>query len=269
MPVIPQSLASIIRMSENGDISARAIEKTLERDLSVSTKLLKVANSPYYGGGNVNTISRAIQMLGSSGITSVVTSLAMQALISGVSASKRFDRIEYWKHSLATAVCCRIVGRMQMPLQAEELYAAGLMHDVGLIMMDRFIPAELDYCLEESAASGLPLHCVEQDRLGYTHAEVGALLAEKWAFSPLTVNGIRFHQQPEMDAQYQKTSSVVHIADCFAHEAGFDNNQPAGLHSPDPFFLKKLDIAPETAKVIEEVTAVEVKKAVEAFHAAA
>ncbi|MES1228138.1 MAG: HDOD domain-containing protein [Armatimonadota bacterium] len=268
LPVIPQSLSAIIQMSES-DFSMRSIEKVLERDPSVSTKILKVANSTYYGAGSVQSIGRAIQVLGSSGIKSVVTSLAMQSIVAGNSYCSRFNRVDYWKHSLATAVCCRILGRLKMPQKAEELYAAGLMHDVGLIIMDRFMPGELDVCLEESAISGLPLHYVEQERLGYSHADVGAALTEKWKFSPLIVSAIKNHHQQELDAESFKATMAVHLADSFAHEAGYDNSQIAGLHNIDDYFLTKMEISEENAKVIEQVTVVEVERATEAFQAAA
>lgn len=269
LPVLPQSLSAILEMTDSSEVSTRAIERMLERDAAVSTKILKVANSPYYGTGKVHSISRAVQVIGVAGLKSVVTSLAMQALISGHSATKRFNRLDYWKHSLATAVCCRIIGRLKMPIDAEELYAAGLLHDVGLIVMDRFLPIDLDRCLEESAAAGIPLHYVEQDRLGYTHAEVGALLAEKWAFSPMTVAALRYHHEPDMDTVYSRTTSVVSLANAMAHEAGFHNSQAPGVCTRDPYVLQRLDISDDNAEVIEQVAAGEIERATEAFQLAA
>jgi len=269
LPVLPESLSAILELTDSTDVSARSIEKMLERDAAVSTKVLKVANSPYYATGKVHSISRAVQVIGVAGLKSVVTSLAMQALINGHSATKRFSRMDYWKHSLATAVCCRIIGRLKMPMDAEELYAAGLLHDVGLIIMDRFIPMELDRCLEESSVSGMPLHYVEKDRLGYTHAEVGALLAEKWSFSPMTVAALRYHHEPDMDTVFNRTTSVVCLANAFAHEAGFCNSQVPGVCTRDPYLLRSLDISDDNAEVIEQVTAHEIERASEAFQIAA
>src|SRR5579871_4304738 len=144
LPVLPQIASSVLRLADDPDSSAREMEKLIERDSAIAAKILRVANSSYYGLSNVPSISRAISILGLNTVRSLVVGIAYQQIIAARQVSKLFSKVEFWRHSVAVATSAKILGKLKMPARAEELYSAGLMHDVGLLVLDRFAPNELD-----------------------------------------------------------------------------------------------------------------------------
>jgi len=151
IPVIPQALIQILAMIDKGELSPRSVQLLLEREPGLMTKLIKVANSPYYGTGNhVESVGRAIQILGTQNLRSVVNAMVMQSVTSVKPKSHLFNNIEYWKHSLAAATVCRIIGKLKMPGQCEELFTAGMLHDIGLVLIEKFEPETLQNDLRKA-----------------------------------------------------------------------------------------------------------------------
>ncbi len=267
LPVLPQAVSAIIHLADDPTISQRDLEKAFERDPAITAKILRVANSAYYGGGQAASIGRAISLLGVTAIRSLVVGVAFQQMIGGKEQSKQFNKLEFWQHSLATAVACRILGKLRLPVKAEELYCAGMMHDIGLLVFDKFIPGDLDDCLEESRVLGEPLHEVEKRKMGYDHAEIGGILAGKWNLSQAIQNGIRYHHHFQGDISTSAETMLVAAGNCLAHECGYTQGmRPSAMENA---LAAALELPPEQLKVIKEVVVQEVVKAQEAFKIAA
>jgi HD-like signal output (HDOD) protein len=262
-------VSTIIRLADDPNASQRDLERAFEKDPAIAAKILKVANSAYYGGAHVPSIGRALSFLGTSAVRSLVVGVAFHQMTAGKSLSKQFDKLEYWRHSLATAVICRILGKIRSPGRAEELYVAGMMHDLGQLIMERFMPAELDECIQNSRMMGLPLHVVEQEVIGFNHAQVGGILAKRWGLSALVQAGVSFHHDPDGDGDFYDTTILVAAANAMAHEAGFMNGQRQGVESLSYPMVEAMSLPLEQLDVIRQVASQEVTKASEAFHIAA
>lgn len=269
LPTIPQVLSEAMKMLDNPGVPHRNIEKLLEREPGITTKLVKVANSPYYGAGKVQSVGRALQVLGQQQLKSIVTGVAMQSMLHNKNWQSVFDRVGYFKHSLATAIACRVLGRLRCPAMAEELYTAGMMHDIGLVVMERFIPYELSTNLAESRRMKVPLWEIEQQRLGYDHAEVGGILAERWGFTQTTINAIRYHHEPEKDEKTVEASRIVALANLIAHQCGYCNNQAEESQPMDPYLMMQLEITEGNITLITEVIQQEIERFSESLNLAA
>lgn len=265
LPVLPQAVSSVLKLADDPNASPRDLEKVIERDPAITAKILRVANSSYYGGNRIPTIGRAISFLGMNSVRSLVVGVAFQQMISGRSASSQFDKVAYWQHSLAVATACRIFGKIVIPTRAEELYCIGMMHDIGKLILDRFMPEVYDVALAEAKAFNLPLHKVEMEKLGFDHAEVGGLLAKKWGLGTMAIHAVKFHHNPAEDGEYFETTSIVSIANDLAHQAGFDNGMPGVEYEVDQEVFATLGLPEEQLKIIGEVMSQEVAKAQDAF----
>ncbi len=241
------------------------MEKVIERDPAITAKVLRVANSAYYGSQNVSTVGRAIAFLGMNAIRSLVVGVAFQQMVSGRQQSQRFVKVEYWRHCLAAATAGRILGRIRLPSKAEELYCAGMMHDVGMLVLERFMPSDFDIVLEMAATKLIPLHEAETEVLGFNHAEVGALLARKWNLAPLVHNALRYHHEPVMDGDYYETTCYISAANVLAHQCGFTNNQFVGGLEVDAEVAQAIGLPTEQFGAIRDVMVGEVLKAQDAF----
>lgn len=265
LPMLSQIANTVLRLADNPTSSAKEIEKAIERDLALASKILKVANSPYYGVQGVSSIARAVSVLGMNTVRSLVVSLSYQQMISTRSQAQKFRRTEFWSHSIGVAITSRIIGKMLMPQKAEELYLAGLMHDIGMLVLDRFLPTDLDVAIYTAQNRKIPLHMAEKLILEYDHAQVGGLLAERWGLSKVISNAIKHHHSVENDHETQLTTSIVAIANNLTHKAGISNQESVATDTLDQFALQILNITEEQLDVISQVMVQEVAKAQAAF----
>jgi HD-like signal output (HDOD) protein len=265
LPVLPQAVSNVLKLADDPAAGPRDMEKVIERDPAITAKILRAANSAYYGSPNVPTIGRAIAFLGMNVVRSLVVSIAFQQMVSGKGGSNRFDSLEYWRHSLAVATGARILGRMKMAQRAEELYCAGMMHDVGLLVLDRFLNSDLDIAIESCQMNKIPLHEAEIAQMSFSHAEVGGLLAEKWALTPLIRNAIKYHHNPSEDGDFFETTCYIAAANTLAHQCGFTNHAIGLENVMDPAVQEVIGIPDEQFQAIRDVMVQEVMRAQDAF----
>lgn len=265
LPVLPQAVSAVLRLVDDPTSTPRQIERAVERDPAITAKVLRVANSAYYGGNRAATVGRAISFLGLNAIRSLVVSVAFQQMASVMRDGSSFSRLEFWRHSLAVASGSRLLARTKLPLKAEELFCAGMLHDLGLLVLERFMPDDLDAAVSAARQTGQRLHTMERLQMGFCHAEAGGLLGERWNLTPLMRRAIRFHHEPDEDGEFFETTLLVATADALAHQAGFTNNGGAmEVETPEAAF-EVLNLTEEECAAVREGMVGEVLRAQEAF----
>ncbi len=265
LPVLPQIVSQVLKLADDPDASPKQMEKIIERDPAITAKILRVANSSYYGLSQVPSIGRAISMLGMNTIRTLVVGVAYQQIMSGRSVATHFDKLEFWRHSLGVATGARILAKLKMPMRAEELYVAGMMHDVGLLVMDRFHPLELDKAVGYAIDEGMRLHEAENLLFGFDHSKLGSILARQWGLSQVVLDAIEYHHQPEMDENNSTSTAVVALANQLAHQCGLTNNIPNQIVEVDEMLLEMVGLPSEQLQIINNVIAQEVARAEESF----
>jgi HD-like signal output (HDOD) protein len=268
LPVLPQAVGEIMRLADDPNANQREMEKAFEQDPAMTAKILKVANSAYYGGANVPTIGRAISFLGMSAIRSMVVGISFQQMSMNRSESRHFDKLVFWQNSLATAIGSRVLAKLKVPAKGEELYCAGMMHDIGILIFERFVPKELDEAIELSNRSGKSLPDAEKEVLGFDHTEVGGILAQKWALNDLMRNAIRYHLDPKSDSSYFETTQVVGWANQIAGLCGFPGHGVAKVPS-EAELAASIGLPPEQMPIIRQVVTQEIEKIQSSFSIAA
>lgn len=266
LPVLPQVATAVLKLADDPNASARNLEKLIERDPALAAKTLRVANSSYYGLSNVSTIARAISLLGLNTIRSLVISVSYQQMISGRVSAKNFDKVAFWSHSLAVATAARILGKMQRPEKSEELYIAGMMHDVGWLVLDRFYPGELEEAIRISQLEKIPMYESETRLLGFHHGAVGGLLAEKWGLPLSLRHSIKYHHDVAEDTEHGEMTAIVSMADFLAHSSALASCTPSEAVTVDSTAQMMLDLPEQQLKVVGEVMLQEVQRAQAAFH---
>lgn len=264
-PVLPQVVSQVLKLADDPNATARQFESVIERDPAVTAKILRVANSAYYGLNNVPSVGRALGVLGYNTIRSLVITVAYQQVLSNKSLTTQFDKIEFWRHSLGVATAARILAKMKLPGMADELYSAGMMHDVGLLVLDRFLPSELDRAIQMSREDCAALHQAERVVMGFDHADVGAVLAERWGLSSLLMSAIKNHHQLDPSDPNFETTCFVSAANTLAHQAGLRNNCGDSEVQFCEDAVEAISLPEEQLAVIRTVIAQEVEKASEAF----
>lgn len=269
LPALPQAAGKVLKLADDPDASPREIEKAIEMDPAITAKILRVANSAYYGATQIPNLGRAISYLGLTTVRSVIVSIAMQQMISGKNLCPSFDKLSYWSHSLAVGTAARILGKLKAPGKAEELYCAGMMHEIGLLAMDKFVPQELHAAILKSRESRIPLEEAELLVLGFTHADVGAVLAKKWGLSPLMIEAIQNIGNPFQQSEHDATTMIIALAEVIANKAGFTHSGVPAPDQIDPMLASIVGLPEEQFGIILDVVNQEVRKALDSFQVAA
>lgn len=257
--MLPQVTTQILKLVDNPNASPRQVGALIERDAGLASKLLKTANSSYYGmPGKVRTVSQAISVMGLSAVRSVIVSQVYQQMAGGRAHARRFDRVAFWQHSLAVASASRILARFKGLRDPEEAFLGGLLHDAGRLVMDRFLPSEFDQAIALSLERGCSLIDAEKEILGYTHVEVGIMLGEQWQLPESLMEGIRAHHEA-VSFEASPIGCLVYVGNVLAHQAGFGLGAPV-LYELDSEVQESLKLPPEQFEGLKQALVQEVTR---------
>ncbi len=211
------------------------IADVIRRDPSMTTRLLRMVNSVYYGLSTpVSSIEEAVFYLGVRQIRRLAVLTPVIEDLQRLAGASRFPWREFWRHCIGTAMMTReILGDVQ-PNSDEEDYVAGLLHDVGKIVMGAAFPEYFDQVQLRMAGDPADLLLVESGILGIDHCELGALYLESHKLSAVTIQAVRFHHAPKRAGSDARIVAAVQVADLFVRHARIGNSgNPAEVTAED------------------------------------
>jgi HD-like signal output (HDOD) protein len=195
--------------------SVAQLAETISADTSLSAKLLSLANSAFYGlPSKTDSVTRAVTLIG----TKEISTLAL-----GVLAIRFFRDIpqnlinmkDFWAHSIACGLFASILAQHKIGFSEEKFFIAGLLHDLGRLVMAMGLPRNMAYAVARSRRQSTPLYEIEEEVFGFDHSKAAALLMRKWEFPVTLVNMVRFHHDPA-GSPNPLESSIIHVADIMA-----------------------------------------------------
>lgn len=194
LPTIPPVLAGIVALIDSDTAGARRLVELIERDQSLTAKLLRLANSAFFGQARrVSTVPRAILLLGFSTVRNLALGVKVWEALGGDVTRKRLE--ELWAHAVTVGVCAKAMAGRLRACDPDEAFTAGLLHDVGrLVIAVRFRDIYWDSVGADEADA---IEERERSTFGVDHAEVGGWLLEAWALPPIIVEAVRQHHEPE------------------------------------------------------------------------
>ena len=203
------------------------IAEIIRRDPSLTSRLLRLVNSVYYGLSTpVNSIEEAVFYLGVRQIRQLAMVTPVIEDFQRLTRQCDFPWREFWQHCIGTAILTREVTASINAQSEDSDYVAGLVHDVGKIVMAWTFPDHFTEIHRQAAASTRELLEIENEVLGIDHAELGAIYLERHHLPELMVNSARYHHHPEKAAQFPQTIAAVQIADLLlrSEKMGFSGN---------------------------------------------
>ncbi len=218
LPTIPIVIFEVTKLIDNPSSSASDLAKIINKDQGLVTKVLAVANSPLYGiPRRVSTIDFAIVILGYNHIKNIVIALSMMDAMKKV-GDKKFDQKKYWTHSLMTATAAkRIADDLGFP-QSGEAFTAGLLHDLGLPIINKFFTKEFEKIIVLVRDQGKTFEEAEIEELGITHELIGKFLMDKWNLPATLSEVVLNHHHPGQAEKNKSLTSIVHLADYMTHK---------------------------------------------------
>jgi putative nucleotidyltransferase with HDIG domain len=221
LPAMPAVAARILGFSDEL-VSIHEMARVIATDPVLTASLLRVANSAYYGfARRLSTVHEAVLLLGFKQVRQVAVGASL------ISAWKRhsgaadgFDLDLFWGHSLAVAVMAETGARKFNAGRPEEAFTAGLVHDVGALALRQAMPVEFHEALAMARRSGIAMWDAELERVGFTHAELGGLLAERWNLPARIVEAVARHHEALATPASDGLAGVVAFADRVADHFG-------------------------------------------------
>lgn len=191
MPAFPKSVQRVLELTRDVNCTPKDVVEVIDKDPVLTVKILKVVNSAYYSlPRQITSVGHAVVFLGFNTIKNLALSIAAIGMLPK-SNEAGFDGQQYLLHSLATAGIAKQLATKLDDADPMDCFIAGLLHDFGKVVLAQFMPTDFRKALEASASEGISLHVALQRVLGANHAEVGAMLVEKWRFAPHLVAAIR------------------------------------------------------------------------------
>ncbi len=220
LPTLPTVTSKILELVDNPKTSAGQLSSAIMQDQVLTAKILKMANSAFYGfPREISTVKLAIVVLGFEKVKEMGLSLSVLTLFRADGSSKYFDISLFWQHAIAVGAATRVLARETCYRLAGEAFVAGLLHDLGKIILNQYLAkefAEIQSLVHEKNHS---LAEAERKILGVDHAEVGAWLAERWNLPLHLVEAIKFHEHPEFCPKHMELPLLVYLGNFLAHRA--------------------------------------------------
>lgn len=248
----------INQLVDDPNSSTNDIAKAISQDPSFTVRLLHVANSPFYGfPSTVDTVSKAVSLIGTSQIRSLALSMSVASSFAGL-PNNLVSMENFWRHSLYCALTARILARKAGRLDPEAMFTAGLLHDIGELVIFNRYPEQAKQALLMvlDSMDQMPVHEAEQHALGYDHAEVGGELAKKWNLPPMLRECIAYHHAIDQAQQYPREVALIHLANQIALMAEIDTLDPGDAAPYDLRAWEILGLEPDLLEqVVREVQA--------------
>jgi two-component system, cell cycle response regulator len=220
LPTLSGVASKIITLASDPNTSARDIGNLASKDIALTTKILKVVNSSFFGfSKDITTVNQAVAIMGINAVRNLVLSFSIMD-IQANHADDRFDYKKFWEKSLASAVTARIIGNFLKPNISEELFMAGLLQNFGQMLIAKTFPGIYTKINELSAKTDDNILLAEKEVLGTTHCMVGANFAKDWGLADSLLVSTQYHHNPETYTDSNKELNfylnVVHISGLIA-----------------------------------------------------
>jgi HD-like signal output (HDOD) protein len=218
LPTLPHVLTTINKLLSSPRTSAQDVGEAVSKDQVIAAKVLKLVNSAFYSfPGRISTITQAMVILGFSTVKNIVMTMSilnsfdMQKNIGG------FSLMAFWRHSVATGALAQLIARETGFRGQEQTFIAGLLHDIGKLVLALYATNEFTRCLEYAEKRECLFYEAEKRLLGVTHAELGGWLNHTWRFPPdITAVLEHHHSLPSAAGEHAQIVAIVQFADILA-----------------------------------------------------
>jgi putative nucleotidyltransferase with HDIG domain len=242
---IQSVVSGVIDVINDPQSSAKDLKDIIEIDPPLTARVLKVANSAYYYSlRKISEIQHAVIWIGFDVVKEIALSQKVCEVFDHDETISGYSGISLWKHSIAVALLGKMVCRREFGERGENAYAAGLLHDIGIIVENQFLENDFIDILKNAEKEKKNLSVSEYEVLGYTHTDIGKMLTDHWSFPEELVVAIGNHHTPDKAPQeFSKFASTLYIADYLCQERGIGYSD-APFCDPGIFrrCLKRLDV---------------------------
>jgi HD-like signal output (HDOD) protein len=219
------------------------VAETISYDPALTTRVLRLVNSPYFGLANrIDSIPRAVSLLGTQQIHDLALATAVAHGFGGIDP-KLHDLLSFWRGSVFCGLVSQQLGKVCGAAQTDRLFVAGLLCDLGHLILYQSIPEECLHAEQLAREQARPLVEVEREVLGLDYARVGATLQRQWRLPEILIEVTECHPEPLRAKRDPLTTAAVHVANLMARARNYDLDFGEGVMQPHPESLKRLGVS--------------------------
>lgn len=242
LPALPAIAAQVVEMVENPKTSASEIGRIISMDPGLTAKVLKIANSAFYGfPKKISTVDFAIIVLGFETLREIVISISLVTALQDKQDSIANSQ-QFWDHAIYTGVIGRRLARDLGYRVSGEVFVGGLLHDMGISVLSQYFRGEYDRIAGIVRGTNRTWLEAENSVLGVTHAEIGGWLAERWNFPSPLVEAVSMHHEPLQAKENPELVGIIHCADVIANRLLHDSSEWDNGVDFNPAVLERLHL---------------------------
>lgn len=264
MPSLSPTVAKIVEIANSPTSSPKDLNTVISMDPVLTARVLKLVNSAYFGlSSQVTNILRAIILLGLNTIKNLALSTAVLSQYGARKTQTGFDSHAFWKHSLGCAVIAKLLAKLRGvdEKMLEEYFIAGLLHDIGKVVLEEFFAEDLKTILKHKAARGSSMLTAERQVIGVDHAQIGKWLGEKWLMTKPLLFAIEYHHRPLDAPEFRETVGTVFLANNLAKSQLIGTSGEDGVEGARPEILEAIGLTAEQVFDLEPSFEAEFEKA--------
>ena len=235
LPTLPTVVAAITSQIGNPSTNAADIGKLIEQDQALTSKVLRLVNSAYYGfPKQIKSIQHAVVILGFSKVKTIILTASVFRAFNG-RKSVGLDLRRFWQHSLGAALAAKVAAeQIGMPHAGEDAFIGGLLHDIGKVVMDQYQSQIYGPIIQYARDKGILLREAEEEVMGFNHAKIGEWIIEKWRLPQTIVNMVGYHHNPSISVERRELNGCVHLGDILARSLGIGSGGDDRMPLIDP-----------------------------------
>lgn len=229
MRPMPMNVTRILNALDDSNNTASIISDLIGLDQALAASILQMANSVGMGYNAVcSSLSDAVMRLGFKRVKVLVLGAASSGPMTRRLNGYRLGAGELWNHSITTAMIAQWVSRYVNYPDPEEAYVAGLLHDMGKLILDQYMMVDYFRLLDLMRQYNLAMWQVEEKLLGIDHPTIGSLMAKKWNFPAILTDAIRYHHAPSLAPTQHKLGAIINVANAFSKDPKYLASDPNG-----------------------------------------
>jgi HD-like signal output (HDOD) protein len=219
------------------------ISRIITEDQGLTARLLRLANSPMFGCyAKVDSISKAVTIIGTQPLRDLALAASVMGVFKGI-PEELMNMTSFRKHSIACGIIARSLAVYRRESNVERLFVAGMLHDVGQVVLVASLPEVSRELLEAQRDSGAFYRDLERERLGFDHADLGGGLLKKWKIPVSIGEPVTFHHTPGSAEQFRLETALVHLADVICEAMEFGHGAEYGVPPFDESAWERLGLS--------------------------
>lgn len=240
---IPSNVTRVLKELENANVSLGMIAEYIGLDQALAALILQMANSAALGyGRSCTSLNEAVVRIGVRRLKSLLLASVAVGPMNRQLNGYRLGAGELWNHSVGTAVTAEWAARALSYPDPEEAYVAGLLHDIGKLLLDQYVLADYSQIILYVQKYNQPLWQVEEKLIGIDHARVGGLIAQRWGFPALLMDAISCHHYPTLAHSNPVLPALVNLANYLTIKIqGSQQGLFCDILHPDVFNILSID----------------------------